>query len=293
LADEIVLEPKQSLKYLDVNVFNAYISELINDNKEYIEKEIVDENITQYQIKSFSFDIASGKAALKFHARYKGKYKFISYSTQGDAEVIFNLITADDYPKIGIYLLEVTDFSLNNCPEIIDDYIREYINKKLANKQIWPDRKERSNYVVIKNDTLCEILNRILINDAISNEQLKPIEAYVPGGKVDIGFKNIRCELFDISGGKIRICSDFSSKLTLYNGTVLASENAGTVVLELDLYIDSTDYTWWAKIDSFKTAFNGIDQKMNDFLHYYVITLRSTYPSGISGLILQIRHFIA
>ena len=37
LADEIVLEPKQSLKYLDVNVFNAYISELINDNKEYIE----------------------------------------------------------------------------------------------------------------------------------------------------------------------------------------------------------------------------------------------------------------
>jgi hypothetical protein len=167
---------------------------------------------------------------------------------------------------MGIYFIEVSSLSISDCPNAIDDIVKKILNKKLANMQIWPDNQQHPNYIVLKNDTLTEIVNKALINE-VYNYHLKSVEDYLPGCKINISFKNTQCKLFDIPTGKINLSSDIFSSITLYDGKVFDFEKAGTVELDMDLYIDSKDQSWWAKIDNFNISLSGIDVKMNAFLH--------------------------
>ncbi|MDP4182441.1 MAG: hypothetical protein Q8942_15295, partial [Bacillota bacterium] len=264
-ADESKISVPSSLEHLDANILNTYFAKLIEDKKETIIKSIEDENLTSLTIDGFNFDLSTGRVDLKLKAVYKVQYMSINYNSKLKADVTFKIITAEDYPKMGIYFMEVSGLSISDCPDAIDDILKKSLNKKLANKEIWPDNQQHADYIILKNDTLAEILTKRLTNE-VANFHLTSIEKYLSGCKVNLGFKNTQCELFDITTGKISLNSDIFSNINLYTGDVYGSEKAGTLKLNLDLYIDSEDQSWWVKIDNSDIMLNGIDEKMNDFI---------------------------
>jgi hypothetical protein len=258
-ADEATQTNFGSFQHMDTGVLNDYISTMIKNKEPEMKAAIVNgTEITDFKLKDAAFDIMTGKLVIEFMVDYKNS----DITGALDFEV---RVSDAASPKIGGYCLGL-DGGLHSSKILTDIMLalaKSQINKSLVGKEFWSDNQTYNQYKIFKNENLTYMVNKVLIESDAADNQFKKINQPVPGGVLQVEFKNITCNSFDLSVGQAQISSNISAVMQSDFGNILNFPDAGILEANFDFYINPVDKSWWAKLNKFKLNIHLLAPEFN------------------------------
>ncbi len=255
----VIHNPPLSLKHLDAQIFNNYISTLIRDQEPEMKNALVkDGPISDFKLHEAEFNIATGQMHLKFTVYYK------KIDIQGALNFEIRISNGES-PQVGAYCLGL-EGGLRSSKFLADVALavtKNMINKRLVGRQFWSDNQPHSDYQVFKNENLTSIVNQAFINNPAGLDHFREISVPISGGRFQAEFKNINCDLFDINTGKAIIAFDFSASYRPDFGFEIKLDDAGSILSKFDFFIDGIDHSWWVQLSTFKITIRGVTPEIN------------------------------
>lgn len=224
-----------------------------------------EKHIHDFQLRDTRFDIMTGQLLIDFWILYKKTD--IHGALRFEIRVSINS-TSNASPNVGGYCaglvggLSSSKFFAN----IALKFAKNAINKRLVGREFWTDGQIHHQYIIFKNDNLARIINQAFIESSAGREQFKKITATIPGGRLEAGIKNIRCQQLDIDNGQAQISFDTDASVKPDLGFVIYFNNAGSVLAGFDLYIHKDDQSWWVKLNSFQLTVHALPTQANRWL---------------------------
>jgi hypothetical protein len=238
--------------HLNNQIFNEYVADLIKSREPEIKAAVMsNEDITDFHLKDASFDIETGKLTLQFKVQYKKKNISgkLGFEVRASNEVS---------PQIGGYCLGLEGklHSDNLFANMVLAFTTSHFNKNLAGKEFWPDKQSHSQYQVFKNSNLASIMNQIMASNGALNGQFPQFTQNIPGGTLQVDFKDIICRSFDTNAGQAQIDSGISVAVKSEFLGATNIPNAGSLESYFDFYVNPADKSWWARLNALKIKMN-------------------------------------